>query len=71
MSAITYRNGSYHCSECDDKVRVPAGSCVRHSYTTVQDGERERLLLVDGAEAHRCIARDTTTLAGAGRPGRR
>jgi len=58
MSALTYRDGAYFCTACDEKLRITPGACVRHSYTTVQDGQRERLLLVDGREFHRCIDRE-------------
>src|SRR3954447_3025534 len=68
VSTVSYRDGLYYCSECDKKVRVPPGASVRHGFTTVRDGERERVLLIDGIEAHRCADREITIVSGAARP---
>jgi hypothetical protein len=71
MSAITYRAGSYYCTACELKLQIPPGATVRHGYTTVQDGERMRVLIVDGAEVHRCADRETTGLSGTTQSARR
>ena len=64
MSAIAYCDGAYRCTSCDEILRIPAGANVRQGFTTVSDGARERVLLVDGQEAHRCTDHET---AGLGR----
>ena len=54
MSAIAYCDGSYRCTVCQATLEIPAGANVRQGFTTVHDGTRERVLFVDGHEAHRC-----------------
>ena len=68
MSALSYRNGSYFCSACEQKLQIRPGATVRHGYTTVHDGERDRVLYVDGLEMHRCSDRETTGLSGMQQP---
>jgi hypothetical protein len=63
MSALTYRDGSYFCTACNEKLRITPGACVRHGYTTVHEGQRERVLLIDGVEMHRCVDREHSGLA--------
>jgi hypothetical protein len=71
MSALTYRDGSYYCSACDEKLRIPPGATVRQSYTTIHDGARERVLLVAGVATHRCADQETAALDGIRAPARR
>ena len=63
MSALTFRDGAYFCTGCDQKLQIPPARSVRHSYTTVQDGQRERVLFVDGRETHRCIDQNAEGLS--------
>ncbi len=71
MSALTYRDGAYWCTACDEKLKIPAGATVRQSFTTVQDGQRDRVLLIDGVEVHRCEDREAAGLSGMPQPPRR
>jgi hypothetical protein len=71
MSALSYRDGSYFCVACDEKLLIPPGASVRHSFTTVHDGQRDRILLVDGSEVHRCPDRDTAGFTGSPQSTRR
>jgi len=56
MGAIDYHRGSYVCTACHAKLRVPAGAQIRRGFTTADHGTRERVVFADGAEIHRCVA---------------
>ena len=62
MSTLTYRDGAYFCTGCNEKLQIPPGASVRHSFTTVHDGRRDRILLVDGTEKHRCTDEEAAGL---------
>ncbi len=71
VSAIAYRDGSYSCSACHETLDIPAGAIVRQGFTTVRDGERERVLFVGGVEAHRCTDHEIAGLSHTLPPARR